>query len=1485
MEGLDMSSSCLESGPYTEIENRNGDVIECDPIAEMVDSHHLAGVSPVVTAAGGGEAAALAAVLVEVKTEVNVDEEGVGKRRRGRPARGQPRPPPMKKIKEEDEEEDVCFICFDGGSLVLCDRRGCPKAYHPACIKRDEAFFRSKAKWNCGMLLCTLFIRLLLSVACGVVSSHTSHNSGNHNIELSFKTPQVDFDDKSSWEYLFKVYWIYLKEKLSLTVDDLIQAKNPWKEAGAVACNKSLKMRYGGNNSKVSSCFNIPVGQQESNDSERRTTEQPKLPNHGDSPPMSKSSCDQGNASNESTEWASKDLLEFVAHMKNGDTSVLSQFDVQTLLLDYIKRNNLRDPSKKSQIICDLRLKKLFGKPRVGHFEMLKLLEFHFHIKEDFKKDVIQGIIVDTVLSQAEVGGNNENLLMTGKDKKRKTRMKIEERGPQVNLDEYAAIDVHNINLIYLRRNLMESLVVDSGKFHEKVVGSIVRIRISNNDQKQDMYRLVQVVGTSKAALPYKIGEKTADFVLEILNLDKKETISIDVISNQAFSEDECRRLRQSIKCGLVKRLTVGQVHEKAVALQEVRLNDWLETEVLRLNHLRDRASEKGHKKGYPFLMTAVFFTLRECIEKLVLLKTPEERQRRLHEIPEVHADPKMDPNCDSDQDVGEIDNKKQGDNVKPRYSGFGRKRRESITAQNGDSQKSSGTRPWKKLNTCGQNRSLPTKFYLENGAPSRVVQRAYDSCYEGKDSCATNSSAKPGNRVDSCGSVGGGRNNQAVLRSESFRVRAPETSISSLSAGSAPSANDSETDKLWHYRDPNGKIQGPFCVVQLRKWSTTGYFPPEMRIWCINNEEVDSVLLTDVLNGKFCKVFPLQSNISLPSQGVIAPGNRLNYLDDRSSGIVNTTSMDGNKVLAPYTCNSESTNSDGWGSQSSNWQAPVNKTDGPTGSSSQFLDLLKSNNVYSDHPQVNCPLGQQDGTSLHQGKRQEEKICSSASNDGNLTSHESTTFQTSGEESHVNQSQGSPGQSSGGNSKNGDSNSGFESVARSSDSSDPKLETNIPNLPSPMPITSNGDLEGQAIKAEPSAPLSLPVQDSGLYNPPSPSPTPELSYSDEKADSNMQNLPSPPLMLGDGNKKTETAENKQPASSKCPVQDSGSSGSSASSLVVGGERQCRETADEWSGCSPARAKPSVEEGDSGLGSVTSLKPPELASDHAATPTSKCDQLTPPSPPQPVFNESTWRPEPIEFSTLDEESVSDLLAEVDAMESQCGLASPTSMMYSDDELFQDPNNDCFTNIGVLSHPLNLGRSDALSSMRDITLPRQSMMTDEPLGAAQAHVIDHVKRYSVKSSTNFEVDVETQPTYFSVNKTEAGPNRQPNTSQRAEQKPMNASWGTMQGNMNLGLGGINNVGWGSGLETVQGNINMNWSTSAGFMGSESFPVYGGEKFVGLSDWESSWRRQSIHGNGGGGAESYSRAPPKGQGVCKFYENGNCTKGAFCDYFHP
>lgn len=43
--------------------------------------------------------------------------------------------------------------------------------------------------------------------------------------------------------------------------------------------------------------------------------------------------------------------------------------------------------------------------------------------------------------------------------------------------------------------------------------------------------------GTSKVAEPYKIGTRTTDIKLEILNLNRKEIIPIAEISNQEFSE------------------------------------------------------------------------------------------------------------------------------------------------------------------------------------------------------------------------------------------------------------------------------------------------------------------------------------------------------------------------------------------------------------------------------------------------------------------------------------------------------------------------------------------------------------------------------------------------------------------------------------------------------------------------------------------------------------------------------------------------------------------------------------------------------------------------------------------------------------------------------------------------------------------------------------------------------------------------------------
>lgn len=230
----------------------------------------------------------------------------------------------------------------------------------------------------------------------------------------------------------------------------------------------------------------------EENESKRRKIDDEQINIQKETVNMEKPGSDESATTVKSEEWATKELLDFVAHMKNGNTSVLSRIDVKALMKEYINRNNLRDPKKKNQIICDSRLNSLFGKPRVGYIKMLNLLENHFTVKEDSRKRRVNRTAV-----QVDPDWNNDNMPTVGKDKKRRNRSKGEECALQNKLDEFAAVDVHNIKLIYLRRDLMENLLEEGENFHGKVVGSIVRIKISGCDLKHDMYRLVQVVGNA----------------------------------------------------------------------------------------------------------------------------------------------------------------------------------------------------------------------------------------------------------------------------------------------------------------------------------------------------------------------------------------------------------------------------------------------------------------------------------------------------------------------------------------------------------------------------------------------------------------------------------------------------------------------------------------------------------------------------------------------------------------------------------------------------------------------------------------------------------------------------------------------------------------------------------------------------------------------------------------------------------------------------
>ncbi|GAB4853839.1 hypothetical protein Ancab_018048 [Ancistrocladus abbreviatus] len=877
---------------------------------------------------------------MEGEAEVETPKSGTsGKRKRGKNTKVPP------KASRKLVGEDVCFICLDGGDLVLCDRRGCPKAYHPSCVNRDEAFFRTKGRWNCGWHLCSKCEKNAYYMCCTCTFSLCKGCikdavifcvRGSRGLcETCMKSvmliennergnDEVVFDDKSQWEFLFKDYWIEQKEKLSITSEELAQAQNPWKgcdaddkqetpaeihdsdieagngsdssfgDVGGTSSkrkknNKQLKSSAKEKDSDTDSSTGKPDVSKTKGKAKRRM----KPPTKGANSDSDNSTGHQGKtvsrrkkakklskshgnvgdltsqtaASGEgvgaqgSTEWASKELLELVMYMRNGDRSVLSHFEVQKLLLDYITMNKLRDPRLRSQIICDSMLQKLFGKPRVAHFEMLKLLESHFLVNEDSQGDDNHGSVVDTEVSQLDIDENTDSL-MGSRSKGRKARRKGDERGFQSNLDDYASIDMHNISLIYLRRNLMEALMEDSESFHDKVVGSFVRIRISGSGQKQDIYRLVQVVGTSKAADPYTVGKRTADIMLEILNLDKTETVSIDTISNQEFTEDECKRLRQSIKCGLISRLTVGDVLEKAKELHEVRVTDWLQAEITRLRHLCDRASDLGRKRE-----------LRECVEKLELLKTPEERQRRLDEIPKVHADPNMDPSYISEDD-NEMDNRRQESNMRWRENVSFRSKDQFSSRKGGSTLNDSWSATTKLSNRKWETgRNIIDKGYSGRREYASAMGEVSDrnAWRQGGDKGTSQFYSWDKSKTTSDPIL----SKQAEYAQVITNMSPPAESENSqpVSTAVAPAdATDKKTEKVWHYKDPSGKVQGPFSMVQLRKWSKTGFFPAELKIWRTTRSEDDSILLTEALAGRFQKEPLLVVEDSSEAQGALTP-------------------------------------------------------------------------------------------------------------------------------------------------------------------------------------------------------------------------------------------------------------------------------------------------------------------------------------------------------------------------------------------------------------------------------------------------------------------------------------------------------------------------------------------------------------------------------------------------------------------------------------
>ncbi|KAB2071687.1 hypothetical protein ES319_A08G240100v1 [Gossypium barbadense] len=454
---------------------------------------------------------------------------------------------------EEEEAEDWCFVCKDGGNLLLCDHKGCIKAYHPSCIGKKNKVLKSEGSWICHRHSCAEcggppqfyclacpdsvcrlcvgayeFVRLKLDKGLCKTCFELALLA-EKNAEIDSEGEKLDFQDPTTDEFLFKEYLLIIMEQEELTFDDLHHAYSKRE-------NYNSGSDYDKNKDKDDVI----------------------------------SISDADNCS----DYASDDSF------------------------DKIKRSRKkREPKNK---LCDL-------------------LKSHF-------ANTLEPSILDGKRNGGESRSVNEDEQIISECKRPRTLtpykvpIKVEYA---VRKSCYASVVVENIKLVYLRRSLVEELLMHPDTFEEKVVGSFVRVkRKPGNCLGMTSFQLLLVTGVKKTSN----AESNKGILLEVSCMPVD--IPIDMLNDDDISEEECIDLQQRIKDGIIKRPTVVELEQKAKSLHEDITKHWIQRELVQLQGKIDFAHEKGRK-----YMLERFLYEREMLQK------PSEQQRLLQKLPRVIAE------------------------------------------------------------------------------------------------------------------------------------------------------------------------------------------------------------------------------------------------------------------------------------------------------------------------------------------------------------------------------------------------------------------------------------------------------------------------------------------------------------------------------------------------------------------------------------------------------------------------------------------------------------------------------------------------------------------------------------------------------------------------------------------------------------------------------------------------------------------------------
>ncbi|KAK9146735.1 hypothetical protein Sjap_006638 [Stephania japonica] len=720
--------------------------------------------------------------------------------------RGRPRSRDIDEDKHNNVSEDYCFECKDGGELILCDFKNCNKAYHLECVGKDPTLPDAADHWICNWHVCFICKRsskyrchCCTNAVCKtcLIDAHFVHVSGEkgfcnnclklallseENLDVDSDGGKVDFEDRDTVEFLFKDYWEIIKVQEGLTLDILRKAKIELKEAE----NHKNKFVEGDEDYNFSDDMDEKWDDQNASmkeygrSSTRRSKKKPKKI--------------------EFIGWASKNLIQFLSSIDKDTSKSFSQYEVNDMIKTYINENQLVHPEKKKKVLCDERLKKLFGRKSVNRNKIYDLLEPHFAINED----------------QSEDESSNESEEESLRAQKRQRKISIDgsaykaKRVKQPPQSRFAQMSVKNIKLVYLKKSLIEDLLKTPDTFNDKVLGSFVRIKPDlRNFVLRNTYLIgqVTVLWTSSLKLnpepvavdsfvivPRTLNPKLVavdsfqilikEVFLQVRNV--KKDVPISMLSDNDLTEaipEECDDLQKKMKDGVLEKITIA-----------------IEEELALLENLIDQANEKGWRREYPFPIRA-------------LLKKPEERTRLLQLVPMVIPEEvEIETLPDSPEE-----NSREHELKEMLY-------KETET-----------------LHVFQEEKSIPSNFVvIPDAAGDNGV--CHPKAGKTENEGLVTSSPTTDLKEKELGEP---------LQDELRGNEETNDKDKKLVKDGAPY---DPKNCVWHYVDPFGDVQGPFSMEMLEKWHGGNYFSPDFKVWKTGQSQEAPVLLTDALALTFKK-------------------------------------------------------------------------------------------------------------------------------------------------------------------------------------------------------------------------------------------------------------------------------------------------------------------------------------------------------------------------------------------------------------------------------------------------------------------------------------------------------------------------------------------------------------------------------------------------------------------------------------------------------